>query len=448
MQSLSRRQFLNLVAGSAVGTALAGCVPAGTAPDGAPQQDTQGAAPAEGAIDLRIGWWGGLSRNELYNQICDLYQERNPGITLVREYAAWADYWTKVATQAAGGNLPDITASVIDTLSEYALRGAYESMEPFIEAGTIKVDDWDPVVLDSGKVNDVVYMMPTGSTINCVVVNHEMIERLGVEPPAFETSFDQFTQLCSDLKAVMPEDTWPSVDPSGAAEPWQTWLRQHGEEIASEDATDIGFSKETVVAWFDYWYGLYQEGMLLPIEISSQPLGDPWADHFLSKGQVAMHYTNSNQLKIYQQYIEDDLVIIRSPTLPEGVNPKGEYLRPSALSIATNSQYKDEVAKFIDFFVNDIEATKIFNLELGAVGPKHVQDALRETVDPKDVLVLDHFNAVLQDIPPKVPNPKGSAAVLAALTRAREAIVYGGSIDEAVDTMIAEAKESYAANKS
>lgn len=447
MQSLSRRQFLSLVAGSAVGTTLAGCVPVGTAPSGASQQDTQGAAPAQAEVSLRIAWWGGLSRNELYNQICDLYQERNPGITLVREYAAWADYWTKVATQAAGGNLPDITASVIDTLSEYALRGAYESMEPFIEAGTINIDDWDPVVLDSGKVNGIVYMMPTGSTINCVVVNHEMIERLGVEPPAFETSFDQFAQLCRDLKSVMPEDTWPSVDGSGTGETWQTWLRQHGEEIASEDATDIGFSKETVVSWFDYWYGLYQEGMLLPIEISSQPLGDPWADHFLSKGQVAMHYTNSNQLKIYQQYIEDDLVIMRSPTLPEGANPKGEYLRPSALSIAANSEYKDDVAKFIDFFVNDIEATKIFNLELGAVGPKHVQDALRETVHPKDVLVLDHFNACLQDIPPKVPNPKGSAAVLSALTRAREAIVYGGSIDEAVDTLIAEAKESYAANK-
>src|SRR5690606_10731889 len=127
---------------------------------------------------------------------------------------------------------------------------------------------------------------------------------------------------------------------------------------------------------------------IIPVEISSQPLGDAWADSFLAKGQVALMYTNSNQLKIYQQYTEDDLVLVRNPTMPDGVHEHGEYQRPSALSISSNSQFKDETAQFINYSVNDIEATRIFNMELGAVGPSHVQDALRETIHPKDILVL------------------------------------------------------------
>jgi multiple sugar transport system substrate-binding protein len=447
-QSLSRRKFLGLAAGTVAGATLAACVPAGAPPAATSQPEAGAAAPAAEGLSLRMGWWGGLSRNELYNQICDLYEQQNEGITIVREYAAWADYWTKVATQAAGGNLPDITASVIDTLSEYALRGAYAPMDPFIETADIAVDDWDPMVLNSGKVNDTVYMMPTGVTLNCIIMNQDIIKRAGLEPLPFEITFAEFADATRALQGALPEDTWATTNGGGYSEHFQSWILQKGYQIANEDATDVGFPREVAEEFFAYWDGLYDEGVVIPIEISSQPLGDTWADSFLAKGQVAMMYINSNQLKIYQQYTEDDLIIVRNPMMPDGAHRSGEYQRPSALSIAANSQNQQATAKFINFFVNDVEATRIFNLELGAVGPKHVQDALRDTVNPKDVLVLDHFNACLKDIPPKMPDPKGTAAVLAAHRRAAEAISYGTSIGEALDTFFAEAKDAYAVNQS
>jgi multiple sugar transport system substrate-binding protein len=434
---------------STTSAALAACVPAGAPPaqpGAAAPEAGQAAAPAAEGLSLRMGWWGGLSRNELYNQICDLYQEQNPGTTIVREYAAWSDYWTKVATQAAGGNLPDITASVIDTLSEYALRGAYAPMDPFIETGTIDVSDWDPMVLNSGKVSDQVYMMPTGVTLNCIVMNQDLIKRAGLEPLPFEVTFEEFSDFTHQLQPALGADTWATTNGGGVAEHFQSWILQKGYQIANEDATDVGFPREVAEEFFTYWDGLYDDGVVIPIEISSQPLGDAWADSFLAKGQVACMYTNSNQIKIYQQYTEDDLIIVRNPMMPEGANRSGEYQRPSALSIAANSTVPEEVAKFINFFVNDVEATRIFNLELGAVGPAHVQEALRETIDPKDNLVLDHFNACLKDIPAKIPDPKGTAAVLAARGRAAEAIQYGTPIAEALDTFFAEAKDAYAVN--
>jgi multiple sugar transport system substrate-binding protein len=439
---LSRRAFLRLAAGSVAGVTLVACAPAIT-----PVESEAGSGAAAETLNLRMGWWGGLSRNELYNSICDLYEQQNPGTTIVREYAAWGDYWTKVATQAAGGNLPDITASVIDTLSEYALRGAYAALDPFIESGVIETADWDPMVLNSGKVAGSVYFMATGVTSNCVIVNEDLIKRVGLEPPAFETSFEEFDQLAHAIQAVLPADTWATTNGGGYSEHFQSWVLQKGYQIANEDATDVGFPKEVMVEFFEYWDRLYKDGLVIPIEISSQPLGDAWADSFLAKGQVAMMYINSNQLKIFQQYTEDNLVIMRNPMMPEGVNRAGEYLRPSALSIASNSELKEETAAFINFFVNDVEATKIFNMELGAVGPAHVQDMLRESIHPKDVEVIDHFNAILKDIPEKIPDPKGTAAVLAAHRRASEAIAYGTSIDEAVDTFLTEAADAYAVNK-
>ena len=85
-------------------------------------------------------------------------------------------------------------------------------------------------------------------------------------------------------------------------------------------------------------------------------------------------------------------------------------------------------------------------MELGAVGPAHVQETLRPIIDPKDVLVLEHFNACLQDIPYKPAPPKGTSAMLQARERAGPALQYGQPLEETIDTFLAEAKEAYRVN--
>ena len=398
-------------------------------------------------LELRIGWWGGLSRNVLYNDICDLYQKRNPNITIVRENAAWADYWTKVATQAAGKNLPDITASVIDTLVEYAQRGAYLPMDAFADSKTIDLSDWPKAVVDASKVDGKIYYIPTGITLQILLVNQDMIKRAGLEPPKFETSWQDLATLSTALQKKLDKGVYAIGDGSGVNEQMQGWILEKGYQIANEKANDVGFPKEALIDFYTYWNNLYKQGIVNPIEVSSQPLGDAWADSWLAKGKLAMHWTNSNQIKIYQQYMKDDLVIMRNPFGPDLKVKYGDYYRPSALSIASNTKYPQDVAKFINFFVNDLEATKIFNLELGAVGPQHVADALAKTVNPKDVLVLQHFAATAPTMPYKMPDPKGTSAVLAANKRASDAIAYGQkTIAAAVDTFMTEAKEAYKVN--
>ena len=156
--ALSRRSFLRTAGIALGGAALAACgatatptsppkptatTAAAAKPTTAPAAAAPTAVPAaKGPITLAIAWWGGQARNKLYNDICDVYQKRNPNITITRESADWAPYWTKVATQVAAKALPDITASVIDTLTEFSLRGAYVVLDPFMDNKTIDVTDW------------------------------------------------------------------------------------------------------------------------------------------------------------------------------------------------------------------------------------------------------------------------------------------------------------------
>src|SRR5690606_34651327 len=57
-------------------------------------------------VELRIAWWGGDARHQMYNAILDNFEKEYPHITVLREFTDWGPYWEKLATQTAGGNAP------------------------------------------------------------------------------------------------------------------------------------------------------------------------------------------------------------------------------------------------------------------------------------------------------------------------------------------------------
>ena len=87
-------------------------VPAAPAAPAADQESAAEPAAAEPAgdepIELRIAWWGSQNRHDRTIEVIEMFEEMHPNIDVVYEFSGWDDHWTKMATQAAGGNLPDI----------------------------------------------------------------------------------------------------------------------------------------------------------------------------------------------------------------------------------------------------------------------------------------------------------------------------------------------------
>lgn len=74
-------------------------------------------AQAAGAA-LRLIWWGNPDRDRRTNEVVALYTSKT-GAEVTPETYGWGDYWQKLATQAAGSNLPDViqmaTATSLNT---------------------------------------------------------------------------------------------------------------------------------------------------------------------------------------------------------------------------------------------------------------------------------------------------------------------------------------------
>src|SRR5687767_2942145 len=72
------------------------------------EETKSGESDSEEKVELRVAWWGGQARHDKMNELFDLFEEKNPNITVSREFTVENQYAEKFTTQAAGGNAPDV----------------------------------------------------------------------------------------------------------------------------------------------------------------------------------------------------------------------------------------------------------------------------------------------------------------------------------------------------
>ena len=440
---------------------VSACGQATTAPTTAPAATTTGGgattapaattagttAPAQ-PVTMRLAVWGGEARFKLYDQVFKLYTDENPHVTLQKEYLAWNDYWVKKATQAAGNNLPDLTNVSWYSIREYAAKGMYVPLKPYVDSGVVKTDGFLDLVLDTGKVDGVLYALPIGVSIDGLIANTTLIESVGMKAPSFEISYEDFVDYVLELQTKLPDRVWALTDQGGDQKQLATWVRQeYGVEFYAPDGKGLGFTKEALKEWLNYWQVFRDAGAIVPAEVTAELAGgDPWADTVQAREWVCLWAAPDNQLTIFQLYAKGKLTIGRTPFSTTGPNKYGEILLTTGFAIAKNSKIPDEVAKLVNWFPYSIEGNRIFNADQGFVGVPEVVDMLKakwQAAEPQKVEFFNHANAIANSkpaVPPTIPWAVGAAAVTAAWTRQYDELRYGRkTIDQVVDDFFAEA---------
>lgn len=405
-------------------------------------QSSQGSSsqPKQEPVTLRVAWWGNESRAKIYNEILDLYEQQNPHVTILRETANYVDYYTKLAAQFAGNNPPDLVGMhMLNYGGEYVAKGVLEPLDPYIESGAIQTGDWDQAILDSGRVDGTMYGISKGVTFTSIVVNKRMLAEAGVSLPDHTMNYEEFAQFLRDLQAKLPSGVYAAYDGIQWEHSIDTWVRQKGKNLMSPDGKQIGFTKEDLKEFYQYWDNLIKDGIVTPAAITAEYKDQPQENTTIVKGITATMITNLNQAKIYTNYMDDELDVIRFPLMANGVFKGGENLQSSAWSIAKSSKNKEEAIKLLNWFVNDVEAGKIFKAELGIPGNLKVQEALKDILHPLDVKGFELQAEAANDAPPVAVRAPGSPQLIQAIYSFGQQIAFGRmTVDEAVEGAFAE----------
>ena len=398
--------------------------------------------------ELSVAWWGGEARHEKTLEMIDAYMEKYPEATIVSQYAAYTDYFTKLATQAAGGNLPDVYLVQLTYLGEYASKGLMRPLQDLVDAGKIDVSKFTSGALSGSSYNGELVGITFGDTASCIVYNKSLLERVGYDMPEDQMLYSDFADYLKGLVPLLPEGSYAMQLGSHHEHSIENYVRQRGcYGLTTEDGKELGYTKEIMADYWNYWYDLFLAGVNGPIEVILDDRSKQFADSLMGHGQIAFWYTNCNQAKIYQATMEDELEIMRAPLADDYTNQYVEAAVCSTWAISGKTDKVDQAAQFINEMVNNWELQEIYDMDIGVPGSTEIQDKLIAEVDDTDPVdymkkrEIEVMQDILGTIEPFNGRPSGYPAVVEDNYKKMDEILYGNmTVDQAIEAHFAMAQ--------
>lgn len=360
-----------------------------SSPSGAAGESSPAASAAAGGdpVNMQVAWWGSQSRHDRTIKVLEMYMQEHPNVKLTWEFAAFSDYWTKLTTQAAGGNLPCLIQHDYQYIGDWVKRGLLMPLDDYVADGTINTKDVDEGYLQGGRLgpDNKLYAISLGTNTQSLIVDTQLWQEAGVEQPKPEWTWKEFETAITQLHDKLGKyGMSTSLDDNQV---FKLWVKQHGATLYNAEGTALGYDDDQIyVDFFTMLKGWMDKG-LIPTREFEVSLGDVGIeDNIFVRQEAPMMYAHSNQIVAIASAVgERDLTVFPFPK-QEGANPEpGNYLKPSqfwSITAGCPKEQADVAAQIIDMFTNNLEANDILGAERGVPISKAVQEYLKPKVAP------------------------------------------------------------------
>jgi multiple sugar transport system substrate-binding protein len=394
-------------------------------------------------VTLRLGMSAGATDAPMYDSIVDDFQKKYPNIKIEKEYTPTLPaHYDKLAIQLAGNDAPDIISSQPERAGDFADRNQLLPLDEFIKTKLIDVSDFNEKTVAAGKANDKNFLLPIGSSSKGFIYNADLFKRLNVEPLRFDSTWDEFAAKGAEvIKASNKPGFYFVDDPSGSPDQFGFFVRQKGRDLYTTDRK-LGFTKEDMIEWLQYWAKLRKDGIIPPASVSAEYKGKTQAETALIKGITAasVNAGGANQLGFYQVFIKDRLELIRIPSITGG--KPGEDIGGIFFGIYAKSKHPKEAAEFINYWINDPDAVKLFKEITGPSASKKATELVRPLLPEANAKVAQFQEKVNPLINLPITRPANSGEVFKSFGVAAEAVAFGKkSIEQAVNDFFNEANK-------
>ncbi len=430
-RAYTRRQMCQLGIGGLAGMSLLGLAGCG------------GSATGNGTTRLNFIFWGSAARDELTRKAIKLFEQANPNIKISSQFLPFDQYWNKLNTQIAGNNIPDLIQMEMRYLIQYNQKKLLYDLTPFTSDGTLDLKSFDTVVLANGKIDSKIYGVPLGVSFVCNTYNVDLLKETGVGDPPTDMTWDDYAEFSRKLTAKLPDGAFGSNNPVDLINYFEVWVRQRGHELYAANGK-IGFTKEDVVTWFDYWKELVASKGAIPLDtqISIASGGGP-SDNPIVQRKTVMNISLGNFLESTQKLTKDKLALLPPPYGPQ----PGIYIKPTMLlSVSQKCKNPQEAAKFVNFFVNDEGAVKALGLDRGVPGSAKAREILSPVLtDPqKEFIRLNNELTKSPQVKPVLTLPPPGAGQLEPdFQRAAQSVFLDKkSSSDAADAFLADAQKA------
>ena len=363
--------------------------------------------------ELRIAWWGSQSRHDRTIQVIEMFEANHPDTEIIFEPSNWNDYWTKMAIQAAGNNLPDIMQQDHDFIQEWVSRGLIIPLDDYM--GTIiDTSTISEVFLAGGMINDKLYGINLGNNSQTIALDVDAFESAGLNLPSTDWTWTEFEEVAMKLHETL--GIWAIGPGLYKDKMWKSLYLSQGDWAYSDDGKSLGYEDDQIfVDYLKMVQRLIDAGAMptraedvaefvgqgieaLPIVSKRSAMDMFWSNQIVAVGTAAGEGRNFKMWHL--------------PRLESGASQN--YIKPSMFfSITKNSQNPELAAEFINFFTNSLEANEVLLAERGVPIAGAVRNHLASKLTVTQIEMFDFLSRVEADSSPiHPPNPVGHSNIV------------------------------------
>ncbi|NRD25130.1 sugar ABC transporter substrate-binding protein [Frigoribacterium sp. VKM Ac-2836] len=385
------------IASAALGISLvaAGCSSAG----GPAAADDYEAAPDDLSASITYGVWD-QAQVAAIDANLEGFNELYPNIDVSVNVTPYADYFTKLQTQASSDSLPDLFWLNGPNFQLYASNGKVEPITGAVEAGDLDTEDYPEALVDLYSLDGVQYGVPKDMDTIGVWVNEALFEQAGVPLPEADWTWDDFQRTAATLsEALSAQGAYGGAGGMDGQTTYYDTIAQAGGEVVADDGAASGYDTDEAKAGLQFWADLISSGG----SPSIQQLTDTPADQWFTSGKLAMYWGGS----WLNAAVSDSPVSATTEVLPlPAGEEKATVIHGVSNVVAAGSENK-QAAQALQVYLAGQEAQQQQG-DLGAVIPAFTgtQQGFVDSAPDRDLQVF--LDAVDYAVP--LPVSKNSAA--------------------------------------
>ncbi len=353
--------------------------------------------------NLQFTWWGSKDRHDRTTKVIEMYEAANPNIDITFEFSSWADYWTRLNTQAAGGRLACIMQQDYAYIGEWTSRGLLIPLDDYIKSGAIDTKDVTDTALAGGKINGKLYGFNLGNNSQTFVLDTDAFKQAGLDLPSKQWTWKEFEDVSIKLHKAL--GIWAFGSDLISETLWKSIYLGNDMKFFTDDGTALAYADDKPL--LDHF------GMILRLQdAGALPSADQTAEYYnvgpekapWTTKKAVIDYRWSNQIVALMKAAGPDRHFALWPLpRPEGGRSEN-FIKPSMfLAITSQCKNPDEAAKFINYFINSKEANDVLFAERGVPVSSAIREYLTPKLQPEQVAMFDFVSAMEKDASPIAP---------------------------------------------
>ena len=332
--------FLTLFAVSAV---LAGCLSRGT------------------GNTLRISSWGDTQENAILLDLMAEFQKTHPALKVQLERIPFGEYSTKLLTEIAGGTAPDVIFVEVGNFVDFYLRGAFEPLNPFIQADKFDLTGYYPQVMDRFTVDSQVLVIPRDTApIGVIYYNKSAFDESGVPYPSDDWDWNQFVEVA---KKVTKRDAsgqvvrWGFVDDNPN---WDAWVYDAGgsavDDVKHPTKWTYAEDPKTLQGLQFRADLIYKHKVLIP-PASITAMGGTGTSDLFATGRAAMFLSGIWKTPMFREIKNFKWDVALFPKNPDGTRTL--TTGGSGYGVLKTSKHKQEAWELVKFLSGEEGAKRL-----------------------------------------------------------------------------------------